>query len=88
MTLNSTEYDFTLTFTDNSTANFTGNHLLTEAGWGSGFYVGMAAIKKGARNTYTTLNVGNYEIIPEPATWVLLAAGLTTIVVFRRRRLS
>jgi hypothetical protein len=26
------------------------------------------------------------ETIPEPATWVLLAAGLTTLIVFRRRR--
>jgi hypothetical protein len=81
LTLNDTEYDFTLTFTDNTTLNYNGNHLLTEVSWGSNFHVSMAAIKGGTSNTNTTLNVDNYQIIPEPATWVLLAAGLTTVVV-------
>jgi hypothetical protein len=88
LTLNATEYDFTLTFTDTTTLNYNGNHSLTEASWGSNFHVSMLALKKGTTNTNTTLNVDNYQIIPEPATWVLLAAGLTTVVVFRRRRLS
>jgi hypothetical protein len=35
-------------------------------------------------------NVGfnNMGVVPEPATWALLAAGLTTVMVFRRRRIS
>jgi len=33
----------------------------------------------------TQIDSVKLELIPEPATWVILAAGLTTLVVFRRR---
>jgi len=29
-----------------------------------------------------------FTVVPEPATWALLAGGLTALVVFRRRRIS
>jgi len=44
-----------------------------------------------AGTTAATQNMGAYyEVVPvpEPATWFLLAMGLTTVVVFRRRRAS
>jgi hypothetical protein len=85
MTLNSTNYNYTLTFTDDTTANFSGAHYLTEADWGSDFYVGMAAYKKGTRNTYTTLNVDHYSIIPEPATMSMLLTTLAGALFVRRR---
>jgi autotransporter-associated beta strand protein len=34
---------------------------------------------------YITGSFVNITAVPEPATWILLAAGLTTLVVFRRR---
>ncbi|MEI6493349.1 MAG: autotransporter-associated beta strand repeat-containing protein [Verrucomicrobiota bacterium] len=34
------------------------------------------------------LGAGYYEIVPEPATWALLAFSLTTVMVLRRRRNS
>lgn len=35
----------------------------------------------------TILNQGSYfEVVPEPATWALLAGSLTTMMIFRRRR--
>ncbi|MFA6175588.1 MAG: autotransporter-associated beta strand repeat-containing protein [Phycisphaerae bacterium] len=35
----------------------------------------------------TILNQGSYfEVVPEPATWALLAFSLTTVVILRRRR--
>jgi hypothetical protein len=30
--------------------------------------------------------VMEFEIVPEPATWALLAFSLTTVVILRRRR--
>jgi autotransporter-associated beta strand protein len=37
----------------------------------------------------TILNQGGYfEVVPEPATWALLAFSLTTVMVLRRRRMS
>ena len=32
------------------------------------------------------LVTGYYEVVPEPATWALLAFSLTTVMVLRRRR--
>ena len=29
-----------------------------------------------------------FTVVPEPATWALLAGGLATLMVFRRRRIS
>jgi len=29
---------------------------------------------------------GNLNVVPEPATWALLAFSLTTVMVLRRRR--
>lgn len=34
------------------------------------------------------LNLNSITVVPEPATWALLACGLTTLAVFRRRRIS
>ena len=34
------------------------------------------------------LVTGYYEVVPEPATWALLAFSLTTVMVLRRRRKS
>ncbi len=34
------------------------------------------------------LNLNSITVVPEPATWALLAGGLATLVVFRRRRIS
>lgn len=37
-------------------------------------------------NKFAYLNAMQIDVIPEPTTWALLAAGLTTVVIFRRRR--
>ena len=37
-------------------------------------------------NTITGLNEIRFTAVPEPSTWVLLAGGLTTVMVLRRRR--
>lgn len=39
-------------------------------------------------NTSAFLTTGVLTVVPEPATWALLAGSLTTVMVFRRRRLS
>ena len=75
--------------------NYTGSHagdfsLLTS----SGFYTsaGWTHVGETFSMTYNgqTLTfdetTGNLNVVPEPATWVLLAFSLTTVVVLRRRR--
>jgi hypothetical protein len=67
------------TFSGSFAALTTGNMTLNA-------YVGNDVV-----GTFTLSNVSNdlvlsnYAVIPEPATWVLLALGLTTAVVLRRR---
>jgi hypothetical protein len=34
------------------------------------------------------LNLNSITVVPEPATWALLAGGLTTVMVIRRRRIG
>ena len=45
----------------------------------------------GFSNTFDEIRIGtsfDSVVIPEPGTWVLLAGGLTSVLVFRRRRQS
>lgn len=37
-------------------------------------------------NTSSFLTNGTLTVVPEPATWALLTASLTTVMIFRRRR--
>ena len=56
----------------------------------SGLTIGtLAADISAASFVYNTNAISlQYTVVPEPATWALLAAGLTTLVVLRRRRKS
>lgn len=61
---------------DFTTGNFTGATLGTLPSLTSGLFW----------NTSTFLANGTLSVIPEPQTWLLLAGGLTTLLVLRRRR--
>lgn len=58
-----------------SDATFRSNEAI---GYSSGTNPGYTGISFTSSQAYTT--------VPEPATWALLAGGLTTVMVFRRRR--
>ena len=76
--------------------NFAGTSLGNFSGLTStGFYNGTWSV--GVANNTWTLNqngqlltfsevTGNLNVVPEPATWALLAFSLTTVMVLRRRR--
>jgi len=52
-------------------------------------YLGKISFAGYAGSTAAAQNMGGYfEVVavPEPGTWALLAGGLTTVMVFRRRR--
>jgi len=62
------------------TSNLAG---LTFTDDGFGVWTGMDSSSR----TWTfTEDLGTLGVVPEPATWLLAAFGLTTVVVFRRRR--
>ncbi len=71
-----------LTETFGSTFSVVG---FTRQGGGTG-----AGIWEGNANSVTyqfDTSVGTLSVVPEPATWVILATGLTVVTVFRRRRM-
>jgi hypothetical protein len=79
-------------FNTTSSGNFSG---ITSTGYAS--YSGLtwtqsgdvwsASAGNGQILNFSELD-GSLNVIPEPATWALLAFSLTTIMVFRRRRMN
>jgi len=72
-----------VTLTDNYTGTLVNN--------GSGVWSLTQANGFGGNNTWTfTQSTGDLglTVVPEPATWALLALSMTTIMVLRRRRNS
>ena len=52
-------------------------------------YVGAYGVDVGNGNVWAVLNHNSdFGVVPEPATWALLAFSLTTVMVLRRRRNS
>jgi autotransporter-associated beta strand protein len=87
-------YSFNLFDFGSQSGNFssvalTGNYTGTFSGPSSGNWTLTQANGFGGNNTWTfshaTGDLG-LNVVPEPATWILLAGSLTAVVVFRRRR--
>lgn len=79
----------------NPTAFYTGNLVSGRANgnWTLEVYTEISTNGVNAANPIVSNNGGaNYQatftVIPEPATWALLAGSLTTVMVFRRRRIG
>lgn len=62
----------------------------THLGFTSNTGLNANAFSVDGRTAFISYNSGGnyYEVVPEPATWALLAFSLTTVVVLRRRRNS
>lgn len=61
-------------------ATFTGNSTIVAS------LRGYTATGGGGSTTFGYINAIGIEVVPEPATWVLLAFSLTTVMVLRRRQ--
>jgi len=79
----------------NGTAFYTGNLVtgLANGNWTLEVYTEISTNGVNAANPIAANNGGsNYKatftVVPEPATWALLAGGLASLMVFRRRRIS
>lgn len=85
--ISTNSYVFTATRkSDNTVVMQTGTYTL---GGTSGLGLTYFEVYDNARSPGSgDLNLNTINVVPEPATWALLAGGLTTVMVFRRRRIS
>ena len=83
-------FDTSLDATTWTGLTFDGTTGLVSAGLTASNFTGGATAKFYVGTTGNGGNVGDIylNVVPEPATWALLAFSLTTVMVLRRRRIS
>ncbi len=83
----------TLAFNNTGYVATLGDTITVFSNWNaiSGSFASFTGTDLGGGLSWDTSNLavnGSLSVIPEPSTWALLALGMTTMVVFRRRRSS
>lgn len=82
-------FDF-LGFNATTAADYTLMTFASQTGFSVGNFTATGITFDSGLSGQFALNSGNlvYSVIPEPTAWALLAAGLTVVTIFRRRKNS
>ncbi len=88
--INSAAFTYYVKGNGGGSHTYNGFDYYTLAEYNAGFSINWSTVQVGtaafADGTVSNGYISQMNVIPEPATWALLAGGLTTIVVLRRRR--
>jgi hypothetical protein len=87
LTMDDSGWSLDLTDTNSNVSTYTGVHGLTTSNWNhaTGAYAAFLAVKDDGSAGRTTVEIDNFQVIPEPATLSMVATAFLGALFLRRR---